>query len=117
MTTAPIPLTSESAARPQDLRLLDAWDALASPSIKVISTDGFDTLVWRTVPEPVDAFPLIAERLRERGQLSPSLGSEAFGTLRRIAERREPPGPPSPDREDGGAPRGDLRAHRALGLR
>ena len=80
--------TTQAAARPRDLRLLAAWDALASPSVKVVSTDVFDTLAWRTVPEPTDAFLLVAERLRERGQLAPALAPETFGTLRRVAERR-----------------------------
>jgi len=73
---------------PADLRLHDVHDAIASPAIKVVSTDVFDTLVWRQVPEPVDAFLLVAERLRERGALSPSVSARGFGQLRRLAERR-----------------------------
>lgn len=84
---AAIPSTAPPAPGPRDLRLTDAWDALSAPSISVFSTDVFDTLLWRTVTEPVDAFPLVAERLRARGQLSSALSPEAFGTIRQAAER------------------------------
>lgn len=73
---------------PADLRLLALSDALRSPGVRVVSTDVFDTLVWRQVPEPVDAFPLVARRLREQGALSTSLSSRGFAQLRRVAERR-----------------------------
>lgn len=88
MTAGPATSPDQAVRQPRDLRLLDAWKAVVSPGIKVLSTDVFDTLVWRTVPEPVDAFPLVAERLRERGQLAVALESASFGTLRRVAERR-----------------------------
>ena len=72
----------------QDVRLVPAWDAIASPTVQAVSTDVFDTLVWRTVPEPVDAFPVIGGRLRERDLLSADLDVYAFGRLREAAERR-----------------------------
>ena len=81
-------LDPQHAARPADFRLLALHDAIRSPGVKVVSTDVFDTLVWRQVPEPVDAFPLVAERLRTRGTLSDSLSNAAFAQLRRVAERR-----------------------------
>jgi FMN phosphatase YigB (HAD superfamily) len=71
---------------PADARLHAAWEAIARPDIKVVSTDIFDTLVWRQVAEPVDAFLLLAERLRQRGRLAPHLSPEAFQSIRRIAE-------------------------------
>ena len=71
-----------------DRRLLELAGALKSSAVRVISTDVFDTLVWRQVPEPVDAFPIVGERLLDRGGLSPSLSPDAFARLRRIAEER-----------------------------
>lgn len=73
--------------QPTDLRLVRLSEAIRSANVKVVSTDVFDTLTWRQVPEPVDAFPLVGERLRARGALSESLTPRAFGRLRRIAER------------------------------
>lgn len=81
-------LDLQPAARPADFRLIDLHDAIRSPGVQVVSTDVFDTLVWRQVPEPVDAFPLVAERLRARGTLSDSLSNAAFAQLRKVAERR-----------------------------
>ena len=74
------------AAR-QDLRLTAAWEAIERPDIKVVSTDVFDTLLWRQVAEPADAFTLLAERLRQRGRLAPHLAAGAFRQLRVLAER------------------------------
>jgi len=79
--------TDRPPYRPSDVRLQGVWDAVRSPDVSVVSTDVFDTLVWRQVPEPVDAFPLVAQRLRERGQLHPSLSDLAYGQLREAAER------------------------------
>jgi FMN phosphatase YigB (HAD superfamily) len=55
-------------------------------AVKVLSLDVFDTLLWRVVPEPVDAFVLVGRALAERGALRVS--PEAFGRLREAAERR-----------------------------
>jgi FMN phosphatase YigB (HAD superfamily) len=71
---------------PADARLRAAWEAIRRPDIKVVSSDVFDTLVWRQVPEPVDAFALLGERLSHRGQLAPRLSPEAFQNIRRVAE-------------------------------
>jgi FMN phosphatase YigB (HAD superfamily) len=57
-------------------------------SVKVLSLDVFDTLVWRLVPEPVDAFPLLGTHLRRLGHLRPATSPELFGTLREGAEWR-----------------------------
>lgn len=78
----------ESPYAPADLRLVGVHEAIVSPAVKVVSTDVFDTLVWRQVPEPVDAFPLVAERLRARRALASSVSAEGFAQLRRVAERR-----------------------------
>jgi len=88
MTATQAQDTDRAPYRPRDLRLLDVWDAVGSRAVSVLSTDVFDTLVWRQVPEPVDAFPLIAQRLRARGQLCPDLTDVAYARLREAAERR-----------------------------
>lgn len=71
---------------PADSRLTAAWEAIRRPDVKLVSTDIFDTLLWRQVAAPVDAFLLLAERLRARGRLAPHLSPEAFQNLRRLAE-------------------------------
>lgn len=71
-----------------DTRLAPARELLASGTIDVLSLDVFDTLLWRAVPEPADAFPLVAGRLRERGMLDASVDLEAFRALRVGAEAR-----------------------------
>lgn len=78
----------QPAAKPADLRLAALHEAIRSPSVRAVSTDVFDTLVWRQVPEPVDAFPILGERLRSRGALADPLSVAAFAQLRRVAERR-----------------------------
>ncbi len=86
----PNPPTDTAPAPPeiQDVRLVPVWDAISSPAVKAVSTDVFDTLLWRTVPEPIDAFPVVARRLRERGLLCPDLDVHGFARLREAAERR-----------------------------
>lgn len=66
--------------------LREVWAALERPSIRVVSTDIFDTLVWRKVAEPERAFPLIGARLRAQNLLAPQVSPEAFGRLRKVAE-------------------------------
>jgi FMN phosphatase YigB (HAD superfamily) len=70
-----------------DTRLSAAWSALDDPSVAVFTTDVFDTLVFRTVRKPVDAFALVGARLSERGLLVPSLPADSFQGLRREAEK------------------------------
>ncbi len=73
----------------QDSRLAEAHARLADDdAIRVLSLDVFDTLLFRKLPEPVDAFPLIARRLGDRGALAPGIGPEVFARLRRAAEDR-----------------------------
>src|SRR5205823_14006677 len=56
--------------------------------IKVLSVDVFDTLLFRQVPEPVDAFELVGQRLGERGLLAAGTTPEVFARVRRRAEER-----------------------------
>jgi FMN phosphatase YigB (HAD superfamily) len=86
MTIAARPDAGAPPAPPRDVRLGGAWEAIRSPATAVVTTDVFDTLVWRTVPEPVDAFPLVAERLAAAGRLAADLEPDAFGRLRAQAE-------------------------------
>ncbi|HEX2273524.1 MAG TPA: HAD family hydrolase [Acidimicrobiales bacterium] len=71
-----------------DARLLEAEQLLAQGSFNVLSLDVFDTLVWRTVPEPVDAFVLFGRHLLDRGELRGHTAPELFARLRERAEIR-----------------------------
>lgn len=66
--------------------LAELRDLALSPSVEVVTTDIFDTVVWRRVAEPVDAFAIVGERLRKRGALADALNPWAFGNMRRLAE-------------------------------
>ncbi len=81
-------LVTVDAVRGRNQRLAHAWAKLTDPTVAVVSTDVFDTLLWRRVPQPVDAFPLIGQRLQAAGLLSNRLSAEAFGMLRERAEQR-----------------------------
>jgi len=56
--------------------------------VAVLSLDCFDTLLWRKVPEPINAFYVLGERLRAEGMLAPDIDGSAFALLRERAERR-----------------------------
>lgn len=71
-----------------DARLTEALAVLAREPISVLSIDIFDTLMWRVVPKPVDAFLLLGRRLRELGHLAGHLSPEVFWRLRLKAEER-----------------------------
>jgi FMN phosphatase YigB (HAD superfamily) len=71
-----------------DVRLAEAFRILQREQISVLSLDVFDTLVWRIVPEPVDAFLLLGQRLHDLGHLSPDVPVALFARLRERAERR-----------------------------
>ncbi|MCW3001251.1 MAG: hydrolase superfamily-like [Conexibacter sp.] len=70
-----------------DTRLSAAWTALDDPSIAVVTADVFDTLVFRTVRKPVDAFAVIGARMVERELLAPRLPADTFAPLRIEAEQ------------------------------
>lgn len=71
-----------------DTRLLEADQLLAQGSFSVLSLDVFDTLIWRTVPEPVDAFVLFGRHLHEHGELRGDTPPALFARLRERAEMR-----------------------------
>lgn len=81
-------ITRQPEAAGGDLRLVEAFRLLETDEISVLSLDVFDTLVWRIVPEPVDAFLLLGRRLHDLGHLSPHVPVELFARLRERAERR-----------------------------
>jgi FMN phosphatase YigB (HAD superfamily) len=70
----------------EDLCIARARAVAEREAVKVLSLDVFDTLLWRVVPEPVNAFVLIGRALEERGLLR--VAPEAFARLREAAERR-----------------------------
>ena len=73
---------------PTDARLAPAFAALAHEDIAVVSVDVFDTLLWRKVSEPADAFPLVGSRLADHGMLADDVWPEVFAQLRVEAEKR-----------------------------
>lgn len=84
-------LRSEAAApvAGHDARLRAAFEALeGDDAVRVLSLDVFDTLLFRKLPEPVDAFGLMAERLRARGALADGVSAQLWGRLREQAEAR-----------------------------
>ncbi len=79
---------SRPAASPADRRLQPAVLALEDGAVDVVSFDVFDTLLWRTVPEPVDVFEMIGRRLHDNGTIASEIGPESFARLRQRAELR-----------------------------
>ena len=59
---------------------------LRSGAIEALSSDVFDTIVWRTVPEPTDAFVVLGQALRDREALDESLDPRSFALLRQRGE-------------------------------
>ena len=78
----------QEASVSEDARLLEAYALLERGPFTVLSLDVFDTLLWRTVPEPVDAFVVFGSRLRQRGLLSEHVSPQLFARLRERAERK-----------------------------
>jgi FMN phosphatase YigB (HAD superfamily) len=67
--------------------LAPAWAAIADPSVTHVTADVFDTLVFRTVRRPVEAFSALGRALSERGLLAARLPADDFQPLRRQAEK------------------------------
>ncbi|MBX7199651.1 MAG: HAD family hydrolase [Rhodospirillaceae bacterium] len=70
-----------------DARLRAAADSLRKGSLKVLSIDIFDTLLWRRVPEPADVFLMLGGDLKAAGRLAPGITAVAFAEARRAGER------------------------------
>ncbi len=71
-----------------DLRLRSLAALVDSGAFEVLSLDVFDTLVWRGVPRPADAFLLLSGRFRARGWLTDSTSDASFTHVRRHSEER-----------------------------
>jgi predicted HAD superfamily hydrolase len=69
-----------------DKRLLYAYKLIEEGTIKVLSLDIFDTLLWRKVPLPIDVFSLLGRKLKSEGYLIDALPQEAFLEFRVKAE-------------------------------
>ncbi len=85
----------------KDTRLRRAASLLQQGEVGVLSLDIFDTLVWRTVPEPVDAFGLLGHRFAALGKLPSHMPVPVFARLRQEAEvkarQRLAPGAAAPE--------------------
>lgn len=71
-----------------DVHLRQVWSLLESKSVEALTLDVFDTLLWRTVPEPVHAFLLLGQRLADEGRLPAWVTPALFAQLRVHAELR-----------------------------
>jgi FMN phosphatase YigB (HAD superfamily) len=56
--------------------------------VDILSLDVFDTLLWRTVAVPTDAFVVVGRRLADLGWLAPGTTPQTFAVLRSRAETR-----------------------------
>jgi FMN phosphatase YigB (HAD superfamily) len=71
-----------------DVRLREVWSLLESGGAEALTLDVFDTLLWRTVPEPKHAFLLLGQRLADAGALPESVTPGQFARLREEAEHQ-----------------------------
>lgn len=69
-----------------DLRLMEATRRIDSGSVKLLSLDIFDTLLWRKVPLPADLFLLLGQQFKQEGWLIEGITPECFAELRSKAE-------------------------------
>ena len=77
---------SDPAGGPQTCTLVEALDLVQSGSVRLLTCDVFDTLVWRPVARPWHLFADIAVRLREQGWLADWVDDRAFTMGRRQLE-------------------------------
>jgi len=71
-----------------DVRLREVWSLLESGGAEALTLDVFDTLLWRTVPEPKHAFLLLGQRLADAGALPDAVTPGQFARLRVQAEHQ-----------------------------
>jgi hypothetical protein len=85
-----LPQTSieDGASLLDDYRLQALEAALRTPGVSILTLDVFDTLLWRRVPKPTDAFELLGEELIERGALAGGISAATFASMRMAAEGR-----------------------------
>jgi FMN phosphatase YigB (HAD superfamily) len=72
----------------EDTRLRSARALIEDEAVSVLSLDVFDTLLWRQVPRPTDAFYLLGCRLKEQKVLRDWVDPQGFRRLRIQAEWR-----------------------------
>ena len=77
----------ETATLLDNIRLAELEAAVRQAGVSVLSLDCFDTLLWRRVPKPADAFQLLGEELRERGALAGGMSAATFATMHIAAEQ------------------------------
>jgi FMN phosphatase YigB (HAD superfamily) len=70
----------------QDTRLSQLWSLLDSDLADGLCLDVFDTLLFRTVAEPMQAFLLLGQRLERLGRLPEGVSPHVFAQLRVQAE-------------------------------
>lgn len=61
---------------------------IADRACTVLSLDIFDTVLWRRVPRPADAFALLGARLREAGLCPPWVTDATLRRMRILAEEQ-----------------------------
>lgn len=71
-----------------DVRLRTAWSMVSTEGVDVLSLDVFDTLLWRAVPVPTDAFYLLGQRLERAGLMPADISPAGFSRLRVAAEEQ-----------------------------
>lgn len=81
------PTTTPAPPSPRDRRLAKAVSELSQGNVDVLSLDVFDTVVWRSVPDPTDAFLLLGQRLADSGRLRRGISPGGFLRVRVEAER------------------------------
>ncbi len=87
--TAPGALLDEARLSPDGSgRLAGVRRMIEDGAVSVLSLDMFDTIVWRRVPRPTDAFVLLGVELAEADMLDRQLRPAAFRRLRIEAEER-----------------------------
>ncbi|MEV4002036.1 HAD family hydrolase [Actinomadura sp. NPDC049753] len=64
----------------------DVHRVIADRACAVLSLDVFDTVLWRRVPRPTDAFALLGARMRESGLCPPWVTDATFRRMRIAAE-------------------------------
>jgi FMN phosphatase YigB (HAD superfamily) len=82
------PALPPHATRLDDRRVAGLEAALYASGVAVLSLDCFDTLLWRRVPKPTDAFALLGEELQGRGALADGISAASFARIRIAAEER-----------------------------
>lgn len=65
----------------------DIHRMIVDKSCSVLSLDIFDTVLWRRVPRPTDAFAILGARLREAGRAPAWLSDATFRRMRIAAEQ------------------------------